>query len=178
MHRLLPAPDMPHPAVEIAVEVAVVEVGLFRLSFHVTGDVCSIIWPPVTAPERVDELWQHSCFEAFLGLGDGPGYVEMNFAPSRQWAAYRFDDYRQGMQALADFDAPEINVEGGQGDGFALSARFDLSRLANASPISLGLSAVIEDIDGNKSYWALRHPPGPPDFHHRDCFALTLLPPA
>jgi len=38
----------------------------------------------------------------------------------------------------------------------------------------LGLSAVIEEADGTKSFWALAHPPGRPDFHHPDCFALTL----
>ena len=39
---------------------------------------------------------------------------------------------------------------------------------------AVALSAVIEETDGAKSYWALAHPPGPPDFHHPDCFALTL----
>jgi hypothetical protein len=38
----------------------------------------------------------------------------------------------------------------------------------------LGLSAVIEETNGRKSYWALSHPPGKPDFHHSDCFALEL----
>ena len=46
---------------------------------------------------------------------------------------------------------------------------------ANAS-WRLGLSAVIEDTSGGKSYWALAHPPGKPDFHHADCFALELPP--
>lgn len=41
-----------------------------------------------------------------------------------------------------------------------------------------GLSAVVEETDGTKSYWALRHPPGVPDFHHPDCFALELPAPA
>lgn len=40
--------------------------------------------------------------------------------------------------------------------------------------MQIALSAVIEEKDGTKSYWALRHPPGKPDFHHPDCFALTL----
>ena len=40
--------------------------------------------------------------------------------------------------------------------------------------IALGLSAVIEEADGNVSYWALAHPPGKPDFHHSDCLALEL----
>jgi hypothetical protein len=38
----------------------------------------------------------------------------------------------------------------------------------------LGLSAVIEETSGAKSYWALAHPPGRPDFHHADGFALML----
>jgi len=28
--------------------------------------------------------------------------------------------------------------------------------------------------DEGLSYWALRHPPGGPDFHHADCFAMEL----
>jgi len=38
----------------------------------------------------------------------------------------------------------------------------------------LALSAVIEEERGRLSYWALRHPPGKPDFHHPDAFALAL----
>jgi hypothetical protein len=33
---------------------------------------------------------------------------------------------------------------------------------------------VIEDADGSLSYWALAHPPGRPDFHHTEAFALDL----
>jgi hypothetical protein len=36
------------------------------------------------------------------------------------------------------------------------------------------VSAVIEENSGAKSYWALKHPPGKPDFHHADGFDLTL----
>jgi hypothetical protein len=39
----------------------------------------------------------------------------------------------------------------------------------------LGLSAVIEEKDGTKSYWALAHPnPDRPDFHLADCFTAKL----
>jgi hypothetical protein len=41
-------------------------------------------------------------------------------------------------------------------------------------PWRLGLSAVIEEKGGSKSYWALAHPPGAPDFHHQEAFALEL----
>jgi hypothetical protein len=36
------------------------------------------------------------------------------------------------------------------------------------------LAAVIEDENGGLSYWALRHPPGKPDFHHPNAFAMTI----
>jgi hypothetical protein len=39
----------------------------------------------------------------------------------------------------------------------------------------LGLSAVLEETDGTKSYWALTHPnPEKPDFHHPGCFVARL----
>jgi hypothetical protein len=38
----------------------------------------------------------------------------------------------------------------------------------------LGLSAVLEEQDGIKSYWALAHSSEKPDFHARDCFIAKL----
>ena len=39
----------------------------------------------------------------------------------------------------------------------------------------LGLSAVLEEKDGTKSYWALAHPNADkPDFHDPACFAAHL----
>jgi hypothetical protein len=40
----------------------------------------------------------------------------------------------------------------------------------------VGLSAVVEDLNDSLSYWALKHPPGKPDFHHSDNFALQIEP--
>ena len=40
--------------------------------------------------------------------------------------------------------------------------------------LRLALSAIVEDETGALSYWALRHGPGQPDFHHPDAFVLTL----
>ena len=66
---------------------------------------------------------------------------------------------------------PEISLSiGSDYLHLAIEALPDLPPAA----LKLGLSAVIEEIDGTKSYWALAHAPGPPDFHHPDCFALQL----
>ena len=62
-------------------------------------------------------------------------------------------------------------------DGFELDAVISpdhLSAIAPHARLSLALSAVIEEEDGTISYWALKHPPGKPDFHHPDAFALEI----
>ena len=64
----------------------------------------------------------------------------------------------------------EVWLEGGE-TWIAVEAAVSAD-LAPHSP--LGLSAVIEEHGGAKSYWALAHPPGAPDFHHPDCFAAQL----
>ena len=38
----------------------------------------------------------------------------------------------------------------------------------------LGLSAVLEEKDGTKSYWALAHSSEQPDFHDPGCFVARL----
>ena len=38
----------------------------------------------------------------------------------------------------------------------------------------LGLSAVLEERDGTKSYWSLAHSSEKPDFHMCDCFVGKL----
>ena len=127
-------------------------------------------------PARSDELWQHTCFEAFVRASSGDEYYEFNFAPSRQWAAYRFSGYRSGMCVAAEVDAPPIEVQSGP-DRCTLRVSLELDRLSGLSRQGkwrLGLSALIEDTNGRKSYWALSHPPGKPDFHHLDCFSHEL----
>ncbi len=128
-----------------------------------------IVVPPPRSPIRTDGLWQTTCFELFVA--DADGYREFNFSPSGQWAAYRFTGYREGMKPL-DIPAPTIELEQ-CGERLSLTVTLDASALP-PMPWKIGLSAVIEEQDGAKCYWALAHPPGKPDFHHPACFAVEL----
>ena len=157
-----------------------IEVGLARpradsleLSYIVTGKMSDVRMPPVMAAARGDDLWRHTCFEAFVRASSGAEYYELNFAPSTQWAAYRFSSYRSGMCEADEISAPPIEVRASP-DRYTLQALLELDRLSALPRTALwrlGLSALIEDTSGRKSYWALAHPPGKPDFHHGDCFA-------
>ena len=165
--------------------VAHIEVGIARpradslvLSYIVTGKMSDVRMPPVMAAVRSDELWRHTCFEAFVRASSGAAYYEFNFAPSTQWAAYRFSSYRGGMCVAAEISAPPIEVRSSP-ERYTLQASLALDRLSGLSRQDLwrlGLSALIEDTSGRKSYWALAHPPGKPDFHHADCFAYEFFP--
>lgn len=140
---------------------------LLSLFFRVDCPPGSLALPEPQEAGRTDGLWQHTCFEAFVGRGDN-GYAEFNLSPSGQWAAYDFDSYRGGMRNR-EVLAPKITVESGPFE-VVLTADLDVAVLSGA----LALSAVIEETDGTKSYWALAHAPGRPDFHHAACFAATL----
>lgn len=170
----------PHPSeTRLAIERITVEVlrpspSRLSLRYQVLGDVSSIVVPGWVERSRADELWRTTCFEVFVRRGEGPGYLEFNASPSGQWAAYGFDDYRQGMtpQNAVELERLDRSVAGRT---LTLSAVLDLGRIGLApAPWRLAISAVIEDQAGSKSYWALAHPSDKPDFHHPDSFVLEL----
>jgi hypothetical protein len=164
-------PDCRCDAVE-SIEVQAVRPSAEELALRyiVRGDIGQLALPAAAERGFADELWRHSCFEVFAGSVSGGAYHEFNFSPSTQWATYRFSGYRSGMQSVDPPQPPEIDVDVAA-DHAQLSAR--VHGLTEAHDF-FGLSAVIEEMDGTKSYWALAHPPGKPDFHHKDCFALEL----
>jgi hypothetical protein len=163
-------------ATRVEVNVARPGAGSLLLSYVVHGNIGDLRLPPMTARARGDELWQQTCFETFVGTSAGAAYYEFNFAPSTEWAAYRFSSYRSGMRVATEIDTPTIEVQSAPGR-YALQAslRLDgLSGLPRDVGWRLGLAAITEDMRGGKSYWALAHPPGKADFHHFDCFAHEL----
>lgn len=145
------------------------------LSFFLRGDLAALRIPLSGPPRRADRLWQHTCFEAFVRAGDEAAYHEFNLAPSGEWAAYRFQWYRQAARGTGPGPTPEIKVSS-SGQLLQLEAvvPLDSAVFPAGAPLRLGLSAVLEGKDGSLSYWALKHPPGKADFHHADAFAIVI----
>ncbi|THF62802.1 DOMON-like domain-containing protein [Pseudothauera nasutitermitis] len=134
--------------------------------------------PAIQPSGPADELWRHTCCEAFITVAGETAYREFNFSPSGQWAVYDFARYRARSDAAPPAGtAPQILVT-------AMPQRLELAiqvpaALLPAAPPGrqwmLGLSAVTED-GGGLHYWALRHPAVQADFHDRRGFALALSP--
>jgi hypothetical protein len=163
----------------IEVEVARPRPNVLTLHYSVSGKTSNLNLPQPVSPARADGLWRRTCFEVFVLALPGVSYFEFHFAPSRQWAAYRFDSYRSGMRELGPVAGPQIEMQ-------AKAASYELrATLASEDPTVLagdvawriGVSAVIEEANKRLSYWALAHPHGKPDFHRSDCFAVELHPP-
>lgn len=163
-------------ATRVEVELARTQPTGLALHYLVWGRVGELRLPPVATPERVDGLWQHTCFEAFIQAPSSIAYYEFNVAPSKQWAAYRFEGYRRGMHIADEFHAPRIDIRANS-TCYELILLLELGALRDLpgdTSWRVGLSAVIEEASGNRSYWALEHPRGKPDFHHPECFAHEI----
>ena len=138
-----------------------------QVAFVLEGELDRLRIPAPRPPRAAERLWQHTCCEVFIARNGAPGYRELNLSPSGEWAAYQFARYREG--GTLTIPDPGIAVT-------RTTRRMELSARIQNLPgkVSLGLCAVIEDEQGALSYWALRHAPGKPDFHHPDAFALEL----
>lgn len=170
---LTPHPETPGPDIRVAVSVDRPRRQSLLLEYEITGDVAGLRVPGWVRWSRADELWRTTCFEAFVARPEG-GYLEFNQSPSGQWAVYAFDGYRAGMAHQPGVEITNRLREQDE-DRLFVSAQLDLDRMnLGDGPWRLGLSTVIEDLNGRISYWALNHPPGKPDFHHPDSFVLDL----
>jgi hypothetical protein len=140
--------------------------GGLNVAYLVRGDTGALRIPAPAVPQRADELWRHTCCELFVARPGEPGYREFNFSPSGEWAAYEFSAYRQ---RIGNPDVrPDMRATRSPGE---VTIEVTLPLFGR---LQIGVTAVIEEANGTLSYWALRHPPGKPDFHHPDALALEL----
>jgi hypothetical protein len=161
--------------------------GALRFRYDLDARLGRLRVPARHAARQVDELWKHTCFEAFIAPASGAPdaspatdalgeYRELNFSPSTEWAAYSFSGYRKGMTSIALQPPPDICAEA-IAERLCVDVQVDLRSLFEHEPPSnlrVALAAVIEDAEGGITYWALKHAPIKPDFHHPAGFILEV----
>jgi hypothetical protein len=155
------------------VDVTLSEDGLLWLRCMVDIAPEDILLPDPADALRTDGLWKTTCFEVFLRKTGETGYIEFNFSPSTQWAAYQFSSHRQGSRDFPLPGTPETHIDFG---AYWLSQESTVQLPPDwaGQTLDVNITAVIEGRDGHLGYWALKHPTDSPDFHHPDCFALPL----
>ena len=139
--------------------------------FGIGAPSTRFVMPEPSEPVRAENLWESTCFEAFLRVPGAEAYREWNFSPSTAWAAYDFSSRRDG-RTEPEVAAPYVRLEDNM-TWWALGATISMDA---KSVFEVGLSAILEEQGGTKSYWALAHPEGSdkPDFHDPACFAAHL----
>lgn len=172
---LVPYEPRQKPNLLVSAEFVWHEEGILELSYGLRsrGEAgLNDIQMPATAvsPQRCDELWSNTCFEAFLAHPGQEKYWELNVAPSGNWNLYSLENYRNGLKPELGVLLPTISIHGGPKD-------FRCDVLLNLQPWFPGIScpefslaAVIKHADASYSYWAIRHTGQGPDFHDRRSF--------
>ena len=175
-HPLTPHPSSPPVPVRGISVSATRDDGYLVMAYRLVGNLDALLLPAPREPARADELWRHTCFEAFVGRVASTEYCEYNFSPSGQWAAYHFSAYRAGMRPQEPGIGPPCSTRI-TADTLELKATVDMRWLtpSRGGTIRLGVTAVIEDRAGVLSYWALKHPAEKPDFHLSDSFVIDVL---
>ena len=141
--------------------------------FRLEGGVDSIVLPEPGPSVRTDNLWKTTCFEIFWQPVGGTYYREFNLSPSGRWAAYDFDDFREGARD-APVDAISLSTSTASANGqgelvLKASIAADLP-----SPAQVALNAIVEHADGGLQFWALAFPPGKPEFHSEACRQIIV----
>lgn len=150
--------------------------GCLMLAYRLEWDTGFLRLPVVPAAGRHHHLWHHTCLEAFLQAPGEVGYHEFNFSPAGAWAAYRFSDFREGMADLPLSRPPMLHIDQGP-EHLHMECQLPPDTLPGEVP-RIGLTAILEDRDGDLHFWALSHPAARPEFHDRRGFVLQLSRPA
>ncbi len=152
---------------------------VLHLDFVLKADLREILLPEkFEGAERTDNLWEHTCFEAFISLESGPEYLEVNLAPSGQWNIYEFSSYRASRIEAEQVNCKPLILKAKT--NFNIQTEIDLSQVAwiknskKNMDLQIGLTGVIELKNHVKSYCALTHKSDKPDFHRKESFILRL----
>lgn len=158
------------PRVGVAGSASLDPSGVLRLHWHLSGALQALRIPASADSLRQDDLWRHTCVEAFVRAPSSTGYFEFNVSPSTAWNVYAFDGYRTGMRAL-DLARPPVIEITRSADSLEVRAEFAVGLIG---PCDASLAAVVETDSGELSYWAVTHASERPDFHHADGFSLRV----
>ena len=169
-------PSFPEAAVRaIKVNMEFIPTGDLDLNFELMGNLHQLAIPSPLPPVMTDNLWKHTCFEAFIAVEGEAEYCEFNFSPSGQWAAYAFKNHREPRPWQI---SKPLSIKTDRTDDRLLLSTTILSADLPPNPakklFQMNLTAVIETQDGRHSYWALHHPSPSPDFHDRNGFGQQI----
>ena len=136
----------------------------------IISDYSSLIIPKIKTPQRSLNLWETTCFEAFILDPQTQIYYELNISPSSEWNLFVFDWIR-GPLLEAPLKTPLIPQITKTKNQLRIDIHLPSIR---PKPMKVGISAVTQGINHTLDYWALIHCKSNPDFHTLESFILQV----
>jgi hypothetical protein len=170
---LIPFPAPNIPKISITGEISLQD-NIVNLRYLLSGKIENILMPTAAVnPSRKDELWRETCFEFFLAIKDQPQYWEFNLSPSGDWNVYHMDAYRRvGFREEPLIQRLPFEIRNKAGESH-LTALVDLQPILPPNQLlEFGITAIVQTIDANETYWGLAHTAPFADFHLRESFIL------
>ncbi|AOA57732.1 DOMON domain-containing protein [Acinetobacter larvae] len=159
-------------AVTIVAAVETEQASTLNVGFWITDPYQTVQWTSSQDQlARQDFLWQHTCFEIFIGIQEQDPYREIHLVPPHAWQAYQFEEYRYPESTPPQI-AADITLQDLQRTAYGLKASLDLSEFMRNHRLQwddlyLGLCAVIDTQTGQQLY-ALQHQSlSQADFHNK-----------
>ncbi|MBC7661032.1 MAG: DOMON-like domain-containing protein [Chitinophagaceae bacterium] len=147
----------------------------FVIEYRLSGSIDDlVINEKAEHPCFRDELWKHTCFEAFIQDPKSSAYWEFNFSPSRDWAIYRFASYRSRIVTEGELPFELLIQQERYPRQLIMKVKIKGTPGVKLDGGRAGLSAVLEHKDDSRSYWALTHLGDKPDFHTIKSFIINL----
>lgn len=184
--ELVPHPDGPPPGAASVVVTVRADADNVDIDYEISAAEPIVLAADpargVAGGLRRDGLWRHTCGEIFALDPQRPGpYLEFNFSPGGDWAAYAFDAPRRGMRTHGWSGTPVIRcaLRNSATENCVASLRLHVSlpRPAFGPCLAVAPTMVVETREG-LGYWARQHLPGPADFHASLPVAAVRLMPA
>lgn len=184
---------VPNRNIRIVVAAETLLPASVRLVFLVIDPGQQIVWPTTQQIEqshdntaqsfemgyaRRDYLWQHTCFELFVGIKNKTAYREINLSPAQAWNCYQFEQYRQPAQ-MPPVPAQDIQLLELKAQPQKLEAILDLQQFLQTNEcqwddLVFGLTSVVKLKNNSELYFALSHSTDQPDFHCKRDWTASL----
>jgi hypothetical protein len=125
-------------------------------------------WGSAEFPQRrQQELWKHTCFEAFLRVEGRSEYFEINISPGLGWNVYEFQSYRKPQPPT---ESQGLVPEKILWKDSVLEAHFQHSWKSGIQ-INASVCSIL-NVSEQTFYFSQKHSSQKPDFHQPDSFSL------
>lgn len=163
--------DRRFQAISLVAAIEYVQAHTLNIGYWLRDPNQYMQWPTACADlPRQDFLWQHTCYEVFIGVKGEDYYREINLSPSEAWQVYAFEEYRY-PEDMPPQAAEDIALNSLKRTHYGLSVSLDLSSFMQQHKLKwadlfIGLSAVLQTSQGIH-YYAMQHSSPQADFHNK-----------